>query len=57
MQPDKNNQNTQEANNMSVEKNNDRIRTESIHKTMAEEGGYIEYRSANKFWYNTANFK
>ena len=42
MQPDKNNQNTQEANNMSVEKNNDRIRTESIHKTMAEEGGYID---------------
>lgn len=39
---DKNNQSTQEANNMSVEKNNDRIRTESIHKTMAEEGGYID---------------
>ena len=39
---DENNQNTQEANNMSVEKNNDRIRTESIHKTMAEEGGYID---------------
>ena len=39
---DENNQNTQEANNMSVEKNNNRIRTESIHKTMAEEGGYID---------------
>lgn len=39
---DENNQSTQEANNMSVEKNNDRIRTESIHKTMAEEGGYID---------------
>ena len=39
---DENNQNTQEANNMSVEKNNNWIRTESIHKTMAEEGGYID---------------
>ena len=39
---DENNQNTQEANNMSVEKNNNRIRTESIRKTMAEEGGYID---------------
>lgn len=38
----KNNQNIQGANNMSAEKNNDQIREESIRKTMAEEGGYID---------------
>ena len=40
--PDEHNQNTQKANNMSPEKNNDQIREESIRKTMAEEGGYID---------------
>ena len=36
--PDEHNQNTHKANNMSPEK----IREESIRKTMAEEGGYID---------------
>jgi|GEM_PF-1504764 hypothetical protein len=40
--PDENNQNAQKANSMSPEKNNDQIREESIRKTMAEEGGYID---------------
>ena len=40
--PDEHNQNTQKANHMSPEKNNDQIREESIRKTMAEEGGYID---------------
>ena len=40
--PDEHNQNTHKANNMSPEKNNDQIREESIRKTMAEEGGYID---------------
>ena len=40
--PDKNSQNTQRVNNMSPEKNDDQIRKESIRKTMAEEGGYID---------------
>lgn len=39
---DEHNQNTQKANHMSPEKNNDQIREESIRKTMAEEGGYID---------------
>ena len=40
--PDENNQNKQKANNISSEKNKDQIREESIRKTMAEEGGYID---------------
>ena len=40
--PYEHNQNTQKANNMAPEKNNDQIREESIRKTMAEEGGYID---------------